>query len=238
MLECDDPFLSDPTFDLLVYHNGSLSGHRMAYIGGDILTIAGIDASQFKFGDLTNILECYLQYEYSNIPKMYYKFDDETNEQIYGLTKDGDFVTLKEGLLNSGRKKLHVFVDHEEPLPIEVVNPVLLLTQSPPEVPAVQQTPQEPAAVQHPSQQPRKRPAGRPMKQRDEKEEEEEDIELSDFELTDGEEDDMFEGKEPDVLREPNDDINTWFQTWDKDSNAGIGVDAANDPDADSYDSE
>jgi hypothetical protein len=96
--------MSDPTFDLLVYHNGSLSGHRMAYIGGDILTIAGIDASQFKFGDLTNILECFLQYEYSNIPKMYYKFDDETNEQIHGLTKDGDFVTLKEGLVSSGRK--------------------------------------------------------------------------------------------------------------------------------------
>jgi hypothetical protein len=166
--------MSDPTFDLLLYHNGSLSGHRMAYIGGDILTIAGIDASQFKFGDLTNILECYLQYEYSNIPKMYYKFDDETNEQIHGLTKDGDFATLKEGLLSSGRKKLHVFVDHEEPLPLEVVNPVLLLTQTPPEVPAVQQTPQEPAAVQHPPQQPRKRPAGRPRKQRDEKEEEEE----------------------------------------------------------------
>jgi hypothetical protein len=240
--------MSDPTFDLLLYHNGSLSGHRMAYIGGDILTIAGIDASQFKFGDLTNILECYLQYEYSNIPKMYYKFDDETNEQIHGLTKDGDFATLKEGLLSSGRKKLHVFVDHEEPLPLEVVNPVLLLTQTPPEVPAVQQTPQEPAAVQHPPQQPRKRPAGRPRKrpvgrprkQRDKKEEEEEveDIELSDFELTDGEEEDMFVGKEQDVLREPNDDINTWFQTWDKDSNSGIGVDAANDPDADSYDSE
>jgi hypothetical protein len=201
--------MSDPTFDLLVYHNGSLSGHRMAYIGGDILTIAGIDTSQFKFGVLTNILECYLEYEYNNISKMYYKFDGETNEQIHDLTKDGDFVTLKEGLLNSGRKKLHVFVDHEEPLPIEVVNPVLLLTQSPAEVPAVQQTPQEPA-VQHPPQQPRKRPAGRPRKQRDE-EEEEEDIELSDFELTDGEEEGMFVGKENDVLREPNDDINTWF---------------------------
>jgi hypothetical protein len=159
--------MSDPTFDLLVYHNGSLSGHRMTYIGGDILTIADINTSQFKFGDLTNILECYLEYEYNNMPKMYYKFDGETNEQIHGLTKDGDFVTLKEGLLNSGRKKLHVFVDHEEPLPIEVVNHVLLLTQSPTEVlavPAVEQTPQELAvqqtpqepAVQHPPQQPRK----------------------------------------------------------------------------------
>jgi hypothetical protein len=43
-------------------------------------------------------------------------------------------LLLKKGLLNSGRKKLHVFVDHEEPVPIEVVNPVLLLTQSSVEV--------------------------------------------------------------------------------------------------------
>jgi len=243
--------MSDPTFELLVCHYASLSIHRMTYLGGDILTIADIDTSQFKFGDLTNILECYLEYEYNNIPKMYYKFDDETNEQIHGLTKDGDFVTLEKGLLNSGRKKMHVFVDHEEHVPIEVVNPVLLLTQSPAEVeikyaeenlsqdpplePAVQQTPQE-LAVQHPPQQPRKRPPGRPRKQRDE-EEDDEDIKLSDFQLTDDEKD-MFVGKEIDVLREPNDDINTQFQTWDRDSKAGIGVDEANDPDADSYDNE
>jgi len=73
-------------------------------------------------------LECYLEYEYNNIPKMYYKFDDETKEHIHGLTKDCDFVTLKKWLLNSGRKKLHIFVNHEEPVPIKVVNPVLLLT--------------------------------------------------------------------------------------------------------------
>jgi hypothetical protein len=76
-----------------------------------------------------------------------------------------------------------------------------------------------------------------PRKHRDE-EEENEDIELSDFQLTDGEEEDMFVEKENDVLREPKDDINTWFQNWDRDSKAGIGVDAANYPDADSYDSE
>jgi hypothetical protein len=61
--------MSDLTFELFVYHHGSLSGHMMAYLGGDILTIAGIDTSQFKFGDLTNILECYLEYDYNNIPK-------------------------------------------------------------------------------------------------------------------------------------------------------------------------
>jgi hypothetical protein len=63
-------------------------------------------------------------------------------------------------------------------------------------------------------------------------------IELSDFELTNGEEDDVFIEKENDVPRKPKDDINTWFQTWDRDSKAGIGVDAANDPDTNSYDSE
>jgi hypothetical protein len=61
---------------------------------------------------------------------------------------------------------------------------------------------------------------------------------LSDFELTDCEEEGIFVEKENDVLHEPKDDINTEFQTWDKDSKAGIGVDAANDPDTDSYDSE
>jgi hypothetical protein len=37
--------MSDPTFELLVYHHGSLYGHMMAYLGGDILTIADIDTS-------------------------------------------------------------------------------------------------------------------------------------------------------------------------------------------------
>jgi hypothetical protein len=86
--------------------------------------------------------------------------------------------------------------------------------QQTPQEPTVQQPPQQPPqqpAVKQPPQQPRKQPPGRPRKQRDE-EEEEEDIELSDFELTDGEEEDMFVEKEKDVLCEPKDDINTWFQ--------------------------
>jgi hypothetical protein len=36
--------------------------------------------------------------------------------------------------LNSDKKKLYIFVDHEEFVPIEVVNLVMLLTQSPAEV--------------------------------------------------------------------------------------------------------
>jgi hypothetical protein len=85
--------------------------------------------------------------------------------------------------------------------------------------------------VKQPPQQPRKQPPERPRKQRDEEEEE-------DIKLTDGEEEDMFVEKERDVLCEPTDDINTWFQIWDRDSKAGIGFDAANDPNTDSYDSE
>lgn len=56
--------------------------------------------------------------------------------------------------------------------------------------------------------------------------------------MTDGEEENIFVEKEKNVLREPKDDINTWFHTWDRNSKAGIGVDAANDPDTNSYDSD
>jgi hypothetical protein len=31
--------MSDPTFELLVYHHRSQSGHRIAYLGGDILQL-------------------------------------------------------------------------------------------------------------------------------------------------------------------------------------------------------
>jgi hypothetical protein len=57
--------------------------------------------------------------------------------KIHGLLSDNDFKNMLKGLLN-GKKKLHVFVDHEpdvpnELVPIEVVKPMLLL-QSPSEV--------------------------------------------------------------------------------------------------------
>jgi len=78
-------------------------------------------------------------YKYNYIPTMYYTYDDKSNEQICGLTNDKDFMTMLRGLLNCGKNKLHVFVDHEaeapnEPVPIKVVQPVLLLSQTPSEV--------------------------------------------------------------------------------------------------------
>jgi hypothetical protein len=61
----------------------------MAYVGGGIITIEGLDANRFCFWDLTNIVELYLWYKY--------------NEEIYGLTKDPDFMTMLGGIINRSR---------------------------------------------------------------------------------------------------------------------------------------
>jgi len=86
--------MADPIFDFLIYHHGSLTGPRMMYVGGDIMTIEGLDADQFCFWDLTNMLELYLGYTYNDIPTLYYKYDEESNEEIHGLTKDPDFMNM------------------------------------------------------------------------------------------------------------------------------------------------
>jgi hypothetical protein len=57
-----------------------------------------------------------LGYTYNDIPTLYYKYDEESNEEIHGLTK-----------------KLHVFVDHEPDEPVELalieaVQPMSLLS--------------------------------------------------------------------------------------------------------------
>jgi hypothetical protein len=124
-------------FYLIIYHHGSLSGHRMTYIGGDIFTVPDLDADRFNIWHLNTVLDTYLDYLYNNYSNLFYKYDEESNEQIHGLLSDNDFKTILKGLLN-GKKRLHVFVDHEpnvpnEPVPIEVVKPMLLL-QSPSEV--------------------------------------------------------------------------------------------------------
>jgi len=131
--------MADPLFDLVIYHHGSLSGPRMAYVGGDIMTIERVDANRWCFWDLTNILEIYLGYRYNDIPTMYYMYDEDVNEDKHGLTNNNDFMTMLRGLIHGRSKKLHVFVDHVveepvEPVPIEVVQPMLLLSQSPSEV--------------------------------------------------------------------------------------------------------
>jgi hypothetical protein len=38
----------DIMFDIIIYHYGSLSGHMMEYIGGDIMEIQQLDADKFE----------------------------------------------------------------------------------------------------------------------------------------------------------------------------------------------
>jgi hypothetical protein len=122
----------DIMFDLIIYHHGSLFGHRMEYIGGDIMEIQQLDADKFASWDITNVLEGYLGYRYNDIPTMYYKYDNQSNEDIHGLNSNKDYENMVTGIINGHRKRLHVFVDHEEvePVPIEVVSPMLLLSQT------------------------------------------------------------------------------------------------------------
>jgi hypothetical protein len=67
---------------------------------------------------------------------LYYKYDGENNGNIHGHTKDQDIIKMIKELGNGRRNRLHLFVDHVvvEPVPIEVVNLVLLLSQSPAKV--------------------------------------------------------------------------------------------------------
>jgi hypothetical protein len=61
------------------------------------MAVAGLDANQWCFWNLTNILECYCRYQYNGIPSIYYTYDDESNEQIHGLTNDRDFMNMLRG---------------------------------------------------------------------------------------------------------------------------------------------
>jgi hypothetical protein len=162
-------------FDLIIHHHGSLSKHRLEYIGGDIMEIQQLDAGKFASWDITNILEGYLGYRYNDIPAMYYKYDDQSNEDIHGLNLNRDYENMITGIINGHMKTLHVFVDHEEeepvePVPIEVVAPMLLLSQTPREV-GIQyseddvpkhssQLAEQP--VVHPAQQPARKSAREP----------------------------------------------------------------------------
>jgi hypothetical protein len=88
----------------LIYHQGSLTGHRMAYVGGDIFfTVPDLDADRFNIWHLNSVLETYLDYPYNNFPNLFYKYDEESNEQIHGLLPDNDFKTMLKGLLNGKR---------------------------------------------------------------------------------------------------------------------------------------
>jgi hypothetical protein len=107
----------------------------MEYIGGDTMEIQHLDADKFASWDITNVLEEYLEYRYNDIPAMYYKYNDQSNEDLHGLNSNKDFENMINGIINGRRKRLHVFVDHEEVepvelVPIEVVTPMLLLSQT------------------------------------------------------------------------------------------------------------
>jgi hypothetical protein len=111
----------------------------MEYIGGDIMEIQRLDANKFAKWDITNILEDYLGYRYNDLLQMYYKYDDQSNEDIHSLNSNKDFENMINGIINGRRKRLHVFVDHVEVepvelVPIEVVALMLILSQTPSEV--------------------------------------------------------------------------------------------------------
>jgi hypothetical protein len=72
-------------------------------------------------------------------PYKYPRVDNESNKDINSLNSNQDFLKMINGIIKDGKMKLHVFVDHEEEelaelVPIEVVAPMLLLSQTPSEV--------------------------------------------------------------------------------------------------------
>jgi hypothetical protein len=54
-----DAGMNESIFDLIIYHHGSLTGHRMAYVGGDIFIVPNLDADRFNFWHLKSVLETY-----------------------------------------------------------------------------------------------------------------------------------------------------------------------------------
>jgi len=95
---------------------------------------------------------------------MYYKYDDQSNEDIQGLNSNKDYENMINEIINGHRKRLHVFVDHEEeepvePVPIEVVSPMLLLSQTPSEVEIQYSEDDVPKHSSQPTEQPIVQPA-------------------------------------------------------------------------------
>jgi hypothetical protein len=61
---------------------------------------------------------------------------------------------------------------------------------------------------------------------------------LSKFKARDGEEEDFFEAKQEDVLREARENTNKWFHSWEKASTSKIENEELNDPDQESRDND
>jgi hypothetical protein len=221
------------------------------------MEIQQLDVDKFINWDITNVLEEYLGYRYNDIPAMYYKYDDQSNEDIHGLNSNKDFKNMINGIINGRRKRLHMFVDHEkeepvEPVPIEVVAPMLLLSQTHLEVEiqyskmmcqiTVHNQRSSLLCSQHsslPGSLPRNLGQSiRQPRQQPQEEEDDEYLELSDFEVTDGEEEDIFTESEKNVLRQAREETSKWYQSWDKTSTLKKGCDAINDQDDMSSNSE
>jgi hypothetical protein len=139
----------------------------MEYIGGDIMKIQQLDADKFASWDITNVLEGYLGYRYNNILAMYYKYDNQSNQDIHGLNSNKDYENMIIEIINGYKKRLHVFVDHEkvEPVPIEVVSPMLLLSQTPSEVEIQYSEDDVPKHSSQPTEQPTVQPVEQPAVQ-------------------------------------------------------------------------
>jgi hypothetical protein len=57
-----------------------------------VFTVECLDLDRLCFWDITNILELYLRYNYKDLPCLSYTFDNQSNEEIHGLTKDKDIT--------------------------------------------------------------------------------------------------------------------------------------------------
>jgi hypothetical protein len=124
--------------DLFIHHHGSFSEPDLEYVGGDVMVVEGLDACSLCFGDIDTILEVYLEYNYHDIPRLrlYYKYDDESNDYIRGLTKDKDIMNMFKEVASGKKNRLHIFVNDAivEEVPFEVGSPVMIISQSPTEV--------------------------------------------------------------------------------------------------------
>jgi hypothetical protein len=258
---CQCTEMATTLVDLFIHHHGSFSKPDLEYVGGDVMPVEGLDADSLCFGDIATILEVYMEYTYHDIPRLrlYYKYDDESNDYIRGFTDDKDMKNMLKYMKNVKKNILHIFVNDvivEElrEVPIKVRSPVMMISQSPVEV-YVEELAEEPpqehaqeppenyqaakrkgtkkksAELQQNAQEKTTERKGRHKKQIHT--EGEDHTVLSDFEETDGEEDDIFVERDEERIRQAKGDIMKWFQSWyETETSKNIG-DNSNEPNED-----
>jgi hypothetical protein len=91
--------MAELVFDLIIYHHELMFGPKMEYVGLHVMIIEGLDVDRLCFWDISNILKVYLGYKYKDLLILYYKYDEDNNENMHGLTKDQDIKMIK-GLAN------------------------------------------------------------------------------------------------------------------------------------------